>query len=221
MLGKIDVARFSHRTYVVSTGDAFSADKARRFESNLEQRAVEMKRQADASVALEAAKEPDGVPLIPSQVLKKRRLQQDARGSSSSNMKEARESTSADYTIQSLPRARHVHQSIFTTPVTALHSLFVTLRSLRSQPYPDVIITNGPATGVIVILASIILRFFDVRGANSLDKMRTIYVESWARVKTLSLSGKLLVTFADRFLVQWEALDGCANGKGEYRGVLV
>ena len=51
--------------------------------------------------------------------------------------------------------------------------------------------------------------------------MRTIYVESWARVRGLSLSGKILVAVGacERVLVQWEGLGRA--GKGEFKGVLV
>lgn len=45
-----------------------------------------------------------------------------------------------------------------------------------------------------------------------------IYVESFARVSTLSLTAKLLSRFVDRFVVQWPA----AAVKGaDYRGILV
>lgn len=49
--------------------------------------------------------------------------------------------------------------------------------------------------------------------------MRSIYVESWARVRNLSLSARIitLVGGAERVLVQWEGL----KGKGEYRGCLI
>lgn len=81
----------------------------------------------------------------------------------------------------------------------------------------DMIITNGPATGVIVVLAAKILAFFGIEGNG---EMKSIYVESWARVKTLSLSGKLLLWagLTDRFFVQWEGLQG---GRKEWRGFLV
>lgn len=49
--------------------------------------------------------------------------------------------------------------------------------------------------------------------------MRTVYVESWARCRTLSLTGRLLDTLGvDRFLVQWEGLVDMGR---EFRGVLV
>ena len=58
-----------------------------------------------------------------------------------------------------------------------------------------------------------------VRGTSG--KMRSIYIESWARVKGLSLSGRILVATGavDRVLVQWEGLAG--TGRGEFRGCLV
>ncbi|KAJ7587973.1 glycosyltransferase family 1 protein [Mycena floridula] len=44
-------------------------------------------------------------------------------------------------------------------------------------------------------------------------------IESFARVKTLSLSGKLLRPIVDRFIVKWPALQ--ASGLGGFRGWLV
>lgn len=35
---------------------------------------------------------------------------------------------------------------------------------------------------------------------------KIIYVESAARIQSLSLSGKIMVRIADRFVVQWEEL---------------
>lgn len=133
--------------------------------------------------------------------------------------------------LKVVPRARKIHQPLYTTPFSALWCLFQCLRILHetsrtaASEYPDVIITNGPATAVIVILAANLLKFF---GFAPLWKMKTIYVESWARVKTLSLSGKLLLRagICDRFLVQWEALATSINGnsarkKVEWVGFLV
>jgi beta-1,4-N-acetylglucosaminyltransferase len=82
---------------------------------------------------------------------------------------------------------------------------------------PDLILTNGPATGVIVVIASLVVRYFGLQRGG---QMRTVFVESWARVKTLSISGNILLYLAltDRFFVQWEALKG---GRKEWRGFLV
>lgn len=136
--------------------------------------------------------------------------------------------------IRTVPRARKIYQPLYTTPFSALWSmvscLWVLIESARSSRigrgvYPDVIITNGPATAVMAIFASAILKFFAIA---PLDKMKTIYVESWARVKTLSLSGKILLKMGicDIFLVQWEGLAKSINGnsprqKVEFVGFLV
>lgn len=127
------------------------------------------------------------------------------------------------YDITTVPRARRIHQPIYTSPFSSLRCLLACFRVLLGgrESLPDLIITNGPATACILVLASLILKFFNVRGAQSKGKCKTIYAESFARVKTLSLSGKLLARFVERFLVQWEGLEGKGGGRAEYWGILV
>lgn len=180
---------FTHRTYVVSSGDSFSAQKARDFEGQL--------------------------------------------GSTTSNPSPSTPS----YTIATIHRARKIHQPLLTTPFSSLRCLRDSLRVLRQHDrYPDLILTNGPGTGVIVVLASIILLFFGFHGPtishpsspssspssassssspppppppeshHPTGRMRSVYIESWARVRTLSLSGRILKPLVDRFLVQWPQL---------------
>lgn len=127
--------------------------------------------------------------------------------------------------IVTVPRAREIHQSIITAPLTSLRCMLACLIILLSvkgdDGFPDVILCNGPATSTILVFTSILLRFFNVRGCETAGKMRTIYVESWARVKNLSLSGTLLSRVVDRFLVQWPQLEKKYGGRLEFRGVLV
>jgi beta-1,4-N-acetylglucosaminyltransferase len=212
LLRDIDTRKYTHRTYIVSSGDAFSAQRAVEFEANLVNResAAQKKTEQVPSVAVNGK-----------------------------TLASARRQVCVGpehYNITIVPRARKIHQSLFTTPISALYTLYASFAPLLSAPpllpsstpyeasaadMPDLIITNGPATAVIVILASLILRFFNIRGANSRDKFRTIYVESFARVKGLSLSGKLLSRVVDRFLVQWEELEGKGGGRAEFYGILV
>jgi beta-1,4-N-acetylglucosaminyltransferase len=215
LLRSLDTRKYTHRTYVVSSGDAFSAQRAVEFETTLEEREMKQKKE-----------EGECVPLV--------KLNGDALG----RAKVERPACVGPehYTISTIPRARRIHQGLLTTPLSCLYTLWKSFAVLLSAPVrppvttpydraamdlPDLIITNGPATAVIVILASLILRFFDVKGANSRGKCRTIYVESFARVKGLSLSGKVLSLVVDRFLVQWEELKGSARGRAEFWGVLV
>ncbi|KAL4760791.1 glycosyltransferase family protein [Aspergillus foveolatus] len=192
LLRRVDIVtnKCIYRTYVVSSGDNFSATKALEFESSL-----------------------GGRP--------------------------------ESYAIITVPRARRVHQSYLTAPFTTILSFWSCILVLCGRhsdqqrykqpaqlisPYPDLILTNGPATAVCVILAARFLRLLAYclnflslakshrqsmtgKGASEAPlpgefRLRTVFVESWARVKTLSLSGKILLPFADRFLVQWPALEG-------------
>jgi beta-1,4-N-acetylglucosaminyltransferase len=156
ILKTINLNDYAKRTYVVSSGDHFSASKAADFE-------------------------------------------QDRPG----------------YNIVTVRRARRVHQSFLTTPYTSLLCLWDCLSLLKSPP--DLILTNGPGTGVIVILAAMIRLFFGADPA----KMRTIFIESWARVKSLSLSGRILKPFVDRFIVQWPELVKVEGNRVEYIGHLM
>jgi beta-1,4-N-acetylglucosaminyltransferase len=218
LLRSLDTRKYTHRTYVVSSGDAFSAQRAVEFEAMLEEREREQTKKE---------KEGEGVPVV--------QLNGDALG------KDRVERPACvgpeHYTISAIPRARRIHQPLLTTPLSCLYTLYKAFAPVLSAPVrpplttrydraatdlPDLIITNGPATAVIVVLASLILRFFDAKGAHSRGKCRTIYVESFARVKGLSLSGKVLSLVVDRFLVQWEELEGSGAGKrAEFWGVLV
>ena len=127
------------------------------------------------------------------------------------------------YNVVTVPRAREIHQPLYTAPISSLrcmHACVDLLLRPKGKDFPDLILCNGPATATILVFTSILLRIFDVRGCHTRGKMRTIYVESWARVKKLSLSGVLLVRVVDRFLVQWPQLEK-AGGRAEYLGALV
>jgi beta-1,4-N-acetylglucosaminyltransferase len=221
LLRDLDTRKYTYRTYVVSSGDGFSAQRAVAFEKGLEERVAGGN---DAKTEEDVGGYKGDIPQIALNGKK------EVRGW------EKHWVGPEHYTISIIPRARRVHQPLYTTPLTAVKTLlaaFGPLLSSASQPQqkrtnkgddanlPTLILTNGPATAVIVILAAYILRFFNVRGAESRGLCRTVYVESFARVTRLSLSGKLLVRVVDRFLVQWEALEGAGGGRAEFCGVLV
>ncbi|KAG8996811.1 UDP-N-acetylglucosamine transferase subunit [Tulasnella sp. JGI-2019a] len=97
-----------------------------------------------------------------------------------------------------LPRARRVHQSLLSTPPTFIRSLAAAIYHIsilpgyRGEPLADALILNGPGTCVSVVTAVWISRFIGLKSP------RIIYIESFARVKTLSLSGKVLRRLVDR-----------------------
>jgi beta-1,4-N-acetylglucosaminyltransferase len=135
--------------------------------------------------------------------------------------------SSSPYDIWTVPRARRIHQSILTTPASCLRTLRAALRLLRATSdaaapprEPDVILANGPATSAIVIFASLMLRFVDLSSKGH-ARTRIVFVESFARVRTLSLSAKCVGWFVDRLVVQWEGLSGGPLWRTEYGGPLV
>ncbi|KAI0395006.1 oligosaccharide biosynthesis protein Alg14 like-domain-containing protein [Xylariaceae sp. FL0594] len=123
---------------------------------------------------------------------------------------------SGTFDIVRFGRARYVHQSWLTTPLTAVLSLLDIIHILTDLPrqcpvpetrYPGVIVTNGPGTGFLFLAVARLLKLLRLVPASH---MRSIYVESWARVKSLSLTGKLIQKggLADTFIVQYRSLVG-------------
>lgn len=129
---------------------------------------------------------------------------------------------SQSFEVLLLPRARRVGQSLPSTALSTLKTILVAVTHLFIRPllrhpaksWADVLIINGPGTCVVLVLVSWIRRVL------GLEYTKIIYVESFARVKSLSLSGKLVRPFVDTFVVQWPEA-GAGGDTEEYRGVLV
>ena len=114
-------------------------------------------------------------------------------------------------TIERLFRAREVKQSYLTSIGTTLIGLLDSLRLILIYR-PDLVVTNGPGTAVPLCYASFIVQKCLLVKPTS----KLLFIESFCRVKTLSLSGKLLKPIVDKFVVQWPDL---ADGsKVEYLG---
>jgi beta-1,4-N-acetylglucosaminyltransferase len=73
---------------------------------------------------------------------------------------------------------------------------------------PNIVVTTGAHTGGIVCFISKIFG------------KKVIYIESMAKVTTLSMTGKFVYLFADKFYVQWEELEEKYK-KAEYLGRLI
>ena len=96
-------------------------------------------------------------------------------------------------------RSREVKQSWFSTVFTTIYSTIECfILVLRIQP--ELILCNGPGTCVPICYCAFICRLM------GLYQPTIVYVESFCRVKSLSLSGKLVYPIADKFIVQWPEL---------------
>ena len=108
-------------------------------------------------------------------------------------------------TVIALPRAREVGQSYLTSVFTPLRALWAAVRVAFSQR-PDLLLVNGPGTCLPVVVATKVAALGGCR--LGLCRGRVCYVESIARTRSLSLTGRILyhLRLADLFLVQWPSL---------------
>ncbi|GAC95933.1 glycosyltransferase [Pseudozyma hubeiensis SY62] len=188
LVSALPTQRYTRRIYLVSSGDHFSLEKAKKLEKKL---------------------------------------------SSSSSSSDSQDPPDAK--VIQIPRARNVHQSFLTTPITLAKSIVFCVDHVSLRPLlrrvkggdgilADVILMNGPGTCVPIVAAVYLLRvshcsfvlwlsptstLSDHRSACLLKQIaglrspKLIYVESFARVKSLSLTAKLIRPFVDRFVLQW------------------
>ena len=92
-----------------------------------------------------------------------------------------------------IPRAREVGQSFGSSVPSTLKALFACVHLIWTTA-PDLVLVNGPGTCVpVAVLARL-------AGA------RVIFVESWCRVESLSLTGRIMYWVAHRFVVHWPEL---------------
>lgn len=116
-----------------------------------------------------------------------------------------------------LRRGRKVGQSYLASIWTSLLGFLQSIVIIYTYR-PRLCLTNGPAMSVIVSLA---IRFLQLM-TGLLYKCDILYVESFCRTKTLSLSGKLIyhLRLATQFYIQWPKLHKYYP-RAQYKGVLV
>ncbi len=86
-----------------------------------------------------------------------------------------------------------------------LKNFYTSIRVLRKEN-PDLLISTGAGGALPTIFAAKILG------------IKIIFIESLARVSSLSITGKLVYGIADLFLVQWPQL---AKGRAKFWGAVI
>ena len=104
-----------------------------------------------------------------------------------------------DATVHAIPRAREVGQSYATSILTTLYAQLHAL-ILIAKIRPGLILCNGPGTVLPLCVAAFVWRIL------GLCPGQIVFVESYCRVNTLSLTGRLLYPWVDLFVVHWEEL---------------
>lgn len=86
---------------------------------------------------------------------------------------------------------------------------FIQIFKILKKEKPNLIVSTGPE---IAIPAFILARFLNIK---------TIYIESWCRIKTKSGTGKILYYISNYFLVQWPDLQKKYGKKARYEGAVI
>lgn len=102
------------------------------------------------------------------------------------------------HTIYTIPRSREVGQSYISSLGTTLYALVHAI-GLTIRIRPELLLCNGPGTCVPLVMGAWILRICGF-------PCKFVFCESYCRVQTLSLSGRLLYPMVDCFFVHWESL---------------
>ncbi|KAB0792409.1 hypothetical protein PPYR_14368 [Photinus pyralis] len=121
--------------------------------------------------------------------------------------------TSRDHRIVAIPRSRSVGQSYFTSVVTTAYSTLYSVPIL-ARIRPDLLLCNGPGTCVPLCVVAFVLK------AAFVCDTKIVFVESFCRTKTFSLSGRILFYLADHILVQWPLLKSRCR-RADYVGQLL
>jgi beta-1,4-N-acetylglucosaminyltransferase len=133
--------------------------------------------------------------------------------------------------LQLLPALRG-HQLVLATyhsardrQVRALATAYFTVnagrspwRMLRTTLWAFRILRAERPAVIVSLGAEIALPFFYLGRAMHI---RTLYIESWCRVASLSLTGRLVYPVADAFWVQWPQLLPLCGPRAAYRGAIL
>lgn len=104
-----------------------------------------------------------------------------------------------DYSLVRIPRSREVKQSYVTSIFTTLYASLLSIPVIFKSK-PDLLLCNGPGTCIPLCVMAFLMTLLRIK------KVTLVFVESVCRVKTMSLSGKILYYMVDHHLVQWPEL---------------
>lgn len=131
---------------------------------------------------------------------------------STAKVKEA-EGSNTDYSLVYIPRSRSVGQLYATSIFTTLYSAMCTI-PIMAKLRPDLVLCNGPGTCIPVCLIAFLMK------AMFVCNTQIVFIESFCRTQTFSLTGKILALIADNVLVQWPELKKKLR-RADYIGQLI
>ena len=113
-----------------------------------------------------------------------------------------------NFRTRELRYSKYLLENIGTSPIKMIKAFFQ-IGKILAKEKPNVIISTGSE---IAIPAFIIAKALGIK---------TIFIESWCRIKTKSGTGKIVYYFSDLFLVQWPQLLKLYGERAKYVGAVV
>ncbi|MEN6554373.1 MAG: PssD/Cps14F family polysaccharide biosynthesis glycosyltransferase [Methanobacterium sp.] len=113
-----------------------------------------------------------------------------------------------NFRTENIDYPKYLLENIKTSPIKMIKALFHFSKIFQKEK-PDIIISTGSE---IAIPAFIVAKFF---------RKKTIFIESWCRVRTKSTTGKIIYYISDEFLVQWPKQLKIYGNKAKYRGAVI
>jgi UDP-N-acetylglucosamine:LPS N-acetylglucosamine transferase len=111
-------------------------------------------------------------------------------------------------TTLKLPHKKYLTENIGTN-IWIMIKTFLHIFKIFKKEKPDIVVSTGAE---IAIPSIIVAKFM---------RIKTIYIESWCRVKTKSGTGRILYYFSDLFLVQWPELIKKYGKRAKYNGAVI
>ena len=99
-------------------------------------------------------------------------------------------------------------ENLGKNPIKVLRDI-IKMAIILAKENPNVVVSTGAE---IAIPAFIIAKFLGIR---------TIFIESWCRIKTKSGTGRIVYYLSDLFLVQWPQLLKLYEKRAKYVGAVV
>ena len=116
--------------------------------------------------------------------------------------------TYKNFRTRNLSYRKYLLENIGTSPLKMLKAFF-RMGTILAKEKPDVIISTGSE---IAIPAFVIAKILGIR---------TIFIESWCRIKTKSGTGRIVYYLSDLFLVQWPQLLKLYGKRAKYVGAVI
>ena len=113
-----------------------------------------------------------------------------------------------NFRTKNLDQKKYLLENIGTSPLKMFKSFFQIGKILIKEK-PDTIVSTGSEIAIPTFILAKMLG------------IKTIFIESWCRVKTKSGTGKIVYHLSDLFLVQWPELIELYGKKAKYVGAVI